>query len=54
VIELPAVLALAPARVIEVLLAAGGVDAGGMQMAKGVGADSDVAPGGRDRQFLEP
>ena len=29
VVELPAILALAPARVIEVLLAAGGVDAGG-------------------------
>src|SRR5262249_54129831 len=43
----------APAGVVEVLLAAAGVAAGGLQMAVGPRADPDLGPGGRDRQRLD-
>jgi hypothetical protein len=50
--ELLAVAHLAPARVVEVLLAARRVDAGGLQVPQGIGADPHVLPCGRDRQLL--
>ena len=40
-------------RVVEVLLTAGGVDAGGLQLRARPGRDPDVFPGGRDRQRLD-
>ena len=48
VVELLGVAPGAPGLVVEVLLAAGGVDARRLQVAARVGADPDVLPGGRD------
>jgi hypothetical protein len=49
-VELCAVAVGAPALVVEVLLAPGCVEAGGLQMAQRVCADPDLAPRRRDRK----
>ena len=54
VVELLAVAPLAPARVVEVLPAARGVDAGGLDVAAGIRADPDVLPGRRDHELVDP
>jgi hypothetical protein len=41
---------LPPARVVEVLLSARGVDTGRLKMAQGVRTDPDLTPGRGDRQ----
>src|SRR5205085_12298637 len=43
-----------PAVVVAVLLAAGFVVAGGLDVAERVGADPHIPPGGRDRQRADP
>ena len=43
-----------PGLVVEVLLAARGVDPGRLDVAEGVGADPDLLPGGRNRQLADP
>ena len=53
-VELRTVTTLVPQRVVEVLLAAGGVRPGRLQMAEFVEADPDVGPRRRDRQAAEP
>jgi hypothetical protein len=53
-VELLLVAPRAPARVVEVLLASRGVDAGGLQMTIRVRADPDIGPGGRDRELADP
>src|SRR5688572_27671480 len=52
-IELAAVAALAPARVIDVLFAPAGIDAGGLQVAIRRGADPYVPPRGRNGELLD-
>ena len=54
VVELLLVAALAPARVVQVLLAPAVVDAGGLDVAARVRADPDVLPGRRDHQLVDP
>ena len=54
VVELLPVAQLAPARVVEVLLASGGVDSGRLEMPEGIRADPDVLPCRRNRQLLDP
>jgi hypothetical protein len=53
VVELLLVAAGAPAWVVEVLLAAGGVGAGRLDVAPGVRADPDVLPRRRDHELLD-
>ena len=53
VLELGLVAAGAPARVVEVLLAAALVDAGGLDVAAGIRADPHVLPRGRDHQLVD-
>ena len=43
-----------PGLVVAVLLAAGGVDPGRLDMAEGVRADPHLLPGRRDRQLADP
>jgi len=52
-VELLPVLQLPPVGVVEVLAAAGIVDAGGLDMPVRGGADPDVPPGRRDGQRLD-
>ena len=51
--ELRRLLGCAVIVVVQVLPAAGGVDAGGLQLRARPGRDPDVFPGGRDRQRLD-
>jgi len=44
-VELLLVASLAPAPVVQILLASGGVDARGLQVTLGVGADPHLPPG---------
>ena len=53
-VELLGVAPLAPAVVVAVLLAPGGVDAGRLDVAHRVGADPDVLPGRRDGELADP
>jgi hypothetical protein len=53
VVELRAVTQLAPARVVQVLLAPGVVVARRLRLPHRVGADPHVLPRGRDRELLE-
>src|SRR4029078_6945520 len=52
--ELLLVPALAPARVVEVLLATAVVEAGRLDVAAGVGADPDLVPRRRDDELVDP
>ena len=52
--ELRAVPSLAPDVVIAILPSTGGVGAGRLQVAVGVGADPHVLPRGRDRERTDP
>src|SRR5918996_1170232 len=52
-LELLPVAPLAPEVVVAVLLAAGGVGPGGLDVAERVGADPDVLPGGRDGELTD-
>jgi hypothetical protein len=52
--ELLPIAVLAPRLVVQVLLAAGVVIAGCLDVATRVGADPDVCPGRRDRQRADP
>jgi hypothetical protein len=52
-LELGAIAVLAPARVIQVLPASGGVDTGGLQVAERVRADPHVFPRRRDDQVSD-
>src|SRR6185312_2437679 len=54
VVELLGVAALAPALVVQVLLASGGVDARRLQVAERVRADPDVLPRRRDAELADP
>jgi len=54
VIVLFLVALLAPARVVHVLPAPGGIEADGLDMAVRPRADPDFAPGGRDDEVLDP
>src|SRR5437763_2919521 len=53
-VELLLVAPLAPALVVEVLLAPGGVESGGLQVAVGERADPHLLPGGRDPELVDP
>src|SRR4051794_20649698 len=53
-VELLLVAPLAPALVVEVLLAAGGVESGGLQVAVRERADPHFLPGGRDAELVDP
>ena len=53
-LELLAVAALAPARVVQVLPAAGGVDAGGLKVAERVRAQPHVLPRRRHGELADP
>ena len=52
-VELLLVAPLAPLAVVDVLLAAAGVDAGGLDVAHRKGTDPDVLPGGRDDELAD-
>jgi hypothetical protein len=54
VLELLQVALAAPFVVVAVLLAPGGVGAGGLQVAERVGADPHVLPGRRDAERADP
>ena len=53
-VELRLLLARAEFRVVEVLPAAGAVDAGGLQLRAGARRDPDVLPGRRNGERLDP
>jgi hypothetical protein len=53
-VELAPVAVSAPTSVVEVLLAAGRIDSGGLEMPMGVRTDPHIPPGWRDHQLRDP